>query len=111
MLLRKGVYPYEYMDHWEKFNETSLSQKEDIYIHLNMDVIADADYAYIKRVCKDLGTKSLVEYFDFYVESDALFLADVFNNFRNMHLEIYELDPAHFISAPGLAWQAALTKA
>ena len=110
LLLQKGVYPYEYMDDWEKFNETSLPEKEDFYSHLNMEDITDADYAHAKRVCKDFEIKNLGEYHDLYVQSDTLLLADVFENFRNMCLKIYELDPAKFLSAPGLAWQAALKK-
>ena len=91
------------MDDWEKFNETSLPGKEDFYSHLNMEDITDADYAHAKRVCKDFEIKHLGEYHDLYVQSDTLLLADVFENFRNMCLEIYELDPAKFLSAPGLA--------
>ena len=75
-----------------------------------MEDIADADYAHAKRVCKDFEIKNLGEYHDLYVQSDTLLLADVFENFRNMCLEIYELDPAKFLPAPGLAWQAALKK-
>ena len=63
-----------------------------------------------KRVCKDFEIKNLGEYHDLYVQSDPSVLADVLENFRNMCLEIYELDPAKFLSAPGLAWQAALKK-
>ena len=73
-----------------------------------MEDITDADYAHAKRVCKDFEIKNLGEYHDFYVQIDTLLLADVFENFRNMCLKIYELDPAKFLSAPGLAWQAAL---
>ena len=109
--MQKGVYPYEYMDDWEKFNETSLPEKEDFYSHLNMEDITDADYAHAKRVCKDFEIKNLGEYHDLYVQSNTLLLADVFENFRNMCLEIYEFDPAKFLSARGFAWQAALKKA
>ena len=76
-----------------KFNETSLPEKEGFYSHLNMEDITDADYAYAKRVCKDFEIKNLGKY-DLYVQNDTLLLADVFQNFRNMCLEIYELDPA-----------------
>ena len=62
-MLRKGVYPYEYMDDREKFNETSLLEKENFYSHLNMEDITDADYAHVKRFCKDLK-KHLGEYHD-----------------------------------------------
>ena len=105
-----GVYPSEYMDDWEKFNETSLPEKEDFYSHLNMEGITDADYVHANRVCKEFEIKNLGEYHDLYVQSDTLLLADVFENFRNMFLEIYELDPEKFFPALGLAWQAALKK-
>ena len=110
LLLRKGVYLYEYMDVWEKFNKTSLPEKEDFYSHLNMEDITDVDYAHVKRVCKDFEIKSLGEYYESYVQSDTLLLADVIENFRNMCINIYKLDPAKFLSASGLAWQAALEK-
>ena len=97
------------MDDWEKFNETSLREKEDFYSHLNMEDITDADYVHAKKVCKDFEIKNSGEY-DLYVQSDTLLLADVLENFRNMCLKIYELDPAKFLSAPGLVWQVALIK-
>ena len=106
LLLRKGVYPYKYMDDWEKFNEKSLPEKEDFYSN-----ITDTDCAHAKRVYKDFEIKNLGEYHDLYVQSDTLLLADVFENFRNMCLKIYKLDPAKFLSGPGLAWQAALKTA
>ena len=74
-----------------------------------MEDITDTDYAH--GVCKDFETKNLGEYHDLYVQSNTLLLADVFENFRNMCLEIYEFDPAKFLSARGFAWQAALKKA
>ena len=86
----------------------SLPEKEYFYSHLNMEDITDEDYKHVKRVCKDFMIKNLDEYHDLYVLSDTLLLADVFNNFRNIFLKIYEIDPARFFSAPGLAWQAAL---
>ena len=110
LLLRKGVYPYEYMDSWERFDETSLPDKEAFHSSLNMEDIKDVDHRYPKRVFKNLNNKNLVDYHDLYVQSDTLLLADEFENFRNKCIEIYELDPAHFLSAPGLAWQACLKK-
>ena len=109
LFLEKGVYFYEYMDDWEKFNETSLPET-DFYSHLNMEDITDADYAHVKRVCKEFEIKKLGEYHNLYVKSDTLLLADVSENFRNMCPEIYQLDPAKFLSTPGLAWQGALKK-
>ena len=110
LLLRKGVYPYEYMDDWEKFNETTLPEKEEFYSNLNMEDITDADYMHAKRVCKDFEIKNLGEYHDLYLKSDTLLLADVFKNFRKMCLKIYHLNPVKFLSAPGLVWQAGLKK-
>ena len=72
------------MDGWEKFNETSLPEKEDFYSHLNIEDITDAYYAHSKRVCKDFEIKNLGEYHDLYVQSDTLLLTDLFENFRIM---------------------------
>ena len=110
LLLRKGVYPYEYMDSWEKFNETSLPSKKDFYSNLNMENIDDIDYRHGNNVFKRFKLRNLGEYHDLYVQSNTLLLADVFENFRNTCLKVYELDPAHFLSLPGLAWQACLKK-
>ena len=108
LLLRKGVYPYEYMDSWERFDETPLSDKEAFYSSLNMENITDVHYRHAKKVFRNLNNKNLGHYHDLYVQSDTLLLADVFENFRNNSIEIYELDPSHFLSALGLAWQACL---
>ena len=110
LLLRKGVYPYEYMDNWERFNETSLRNKESFYSNLNMENIEDIDYRHGNNVFKRFKLKNLGEYHDLYVQSDTLLLADVFENFRNTCLKVYELDPAHFLSLPGLAWVVCLKK-
>ena len=85
------------MDDWEKFSKISLSEKEDFYSNLNMEDITDADYVHAEGVCKDFEMKNLAEYHDLYVQSNTSLLADVFENFRNMCLEIYELDPAKFL--------------
>ena len=110
LLLRKGVYPCEYMDNCERFNEMSLPSKDSFYSNLNMENIDDIDYRHGNNVFKRFKLKNLGEYHDLYVQSDILLLADDFENFRNKCLEVYELDPAHFLSLPGLAWQACLKK-
>ena len=109
LLLRKGVYPYEYIDRWERFKEESLPDKESFYGELNKEGISDNDYEHAKNVLNKYS-KNLGEYHDLYVQSDTALLADVFENFRDKCIEIYELDPAHFLSAPGLAWQACLKR-
>ena len=96
LLLRKGVYPYEYMDSWGRFDETSLPDKENFYSSLKMKNITDIDYRHAKIVFKNLNNKNLGDYHDLYVQSDTLLLADVFENFRNICIEIYELDLTHF---------------
>ena len=110
LLLRKGFYPYEYMDNWERFNETSLPSKESFYSNLNMEAIDDIDYRHGNNVFNKFKLNNFGDYHDLYVHSDTLLLADVFENFRDMCLKEYELDPAHFLSLPGLAWQACLKK-
>ena len=110
LLLRKGVYPYEYIDNWERFSEKLLPSKKYFYSNLNMEDISDIDYRHPDNVFKGFKLENLGDYHYLYVQSDTLLLADVFNNFRDMCIKEYELDPAHFLSLPGLAWQACLKK-
>ena len=106
MLLRKGISPYQYRDSWEKFNETTLSNKKAFDSKLNLEDITDKDYSHAQKVFEELKLKSLGDYHNFYVQSDT----DVFENFRNKCIEIHKLDPAYFLSAPRFAWQACLKK-
>ena len=110
LLLRKRIYPYEYIDSRKKFNENTIPPKEAFYSELNLKDISDADYVHVKKVWESFEIKNLGEYHDFFVQCETLLLADVFENFRDNCIEIYELDPADFLSAPGLAWQAYLKK-
>ena len=110
MLLRKGVYPYEYMDGWDKFNEKLIPSKESFYSSLTLENITEIDYIHANNVFKKFKLNNLGDYHDLYVKSDTLLLADVFENFRKACIETYELDTAHLISLPGLAWQACLKK-
>ena len=110
LLLRKGVYPYECMDSWKRFKEESLPDKESFYSKLNNEHITVEDFAHAQKVWNTFNIKNLGEYHDLYVQSDTLLLADVFENSRDKCIETYELDPAHFLSIPGLTWQACLKK-
>ena len=110
LLLRKYIYPYEHMNSRERFHETSLPDKKAFYSELYLKDITDKDYAHAQKVFEEFGLKNLGDYHGLYVQSDTLLLADIFENFRNKCIEIYKLDPAHFLSAPGLAWQAYLKK-
>ena len=87
------------MDSWERFNETSPPRKESFYSELNLEDISDKDYLHVQKVWDVFEIKNLGEYHDLYIQSDTLLLADVFEKFRNTCIEIYELDPAHFLSA------------
>ena len=98
------------MDDWEKFNETTIPEKEEFYSNLNMERIADADYIDTRRVWKDFKIKHLGKYHDLYLRSDSFLSADFLENFRKICLKIYHLDPVKFLSASGLAWHAALKK-
>ena len=101
LLLKKGVYPYEHMDSWKRFKEESLPDKEYFYSELNKKHITDEDYAHAQKVWDIFKIKNLGEYHDLY---DTELLADVLESFRDKCMQIYELDPASFLSAPGLAW-------
>ena len=110
ILLRKGVYPYEYMDEWNKFNEKELPCKGSFYSNLSMEDISDTDYKHANNAFKKFNINNLGEYHDLYVRSDTLLLADIFENFRQSCLKNYRLDLVHFVSLPSLAWQACLNK-
>ena len=110
LLLRKGVYPYEYMDSCEKFEKTSLPAKKNFYSKLNSVGISNYDYTHAKKVWDVFEIKNVGEYHDLYIKTDTLLLADVFENVRNKSIKTCELDPLHFVSVPELAWQACLKK-
>ena len=110
LLLRNGVCPYEFMDSWKRFDETSLPNNENFYSSLNMEGITEVDYRHAKQVLKIFNNKNIDEYHNLYVQSDTLLLADVFEKFKNKCIEINKLYPAHFLFVPGLAWQACLKK-
>ena len=103
LLLRKGVYPYEDMDSWEKFDETTIPPKEAFKSKLNLENITNKDYAHVQKVWEVFKMKNRGEYHDLYVQCDTLLLADVFENFWNKCIETYALDSAHFLTATRLA--------
>ena len=90
------------MDNWEKFDETSIPPKQAYYSELNKKGVSDEDYRHVQKVWEIFETKDLGGTHDLYVQWDTLLLTDVFKNFRNKGIEIYGLDPAYFLSAPGL---------
>ena len=108
LMLRKGLYPYEYMDSWEKFNEPVPLDKECYYSELNNENISDSDVDHVNNVCDAFKINNLGRYHDLYVKFDTALLADVFENFRNKCLSINKLDPVYYLSAPGFFWYSCL---
>ena len=108
LLRRKGVYPYDYVDCLGKLDEKQLPPIEEFYSLLNDEGISQEDYQHAQNVWQEFEIKSMRDYHDLYLESDVLLLADVFENFRNVCLKNYKLDPAWYYTSPGLTWDAAL---
>ena len=108
LMTKKGIYPYDYMNGFEKFSERHLPPKKDFYSKLNDCGITDKEYEHAERIWKTFEIKNLGEYHDLYLKSDVLLLADVFEEFRNICLENYSLDPAWYYTSPGLSWDALL---
>ena len=110
LLVKKGVYPYEYMDSLERFNEGKLPSKDKFYSKLNVSEITDKDYEHACKVWREFGIKNMGEYHDLYLRTDVILLPNVFESFRDVCMNNYGLDPAYFYTAPGLAWKACLKK-
>ena len=110
LLTRKGIYPYEYMDSWDRFKETKLPPIESFYSSLNMSGVSESDYQHAQRVWEEFGIRNLGEYHNLYLGTDVILLENVFKKFRETALAHYGLDPAHFYTLPGLAWKARLKK-
>ena len=106
LLLRKGVYCYDYMDGANRFEETALPPKAAFYNKLTQSHISDADYAHAQLVWKKMDIKTMQEYHDLYLLTDVLLLADCFESFRALSMENYDLDPLHYLTNPGLSISA-----
>ena len=108
LLTRKGVYPYEYINSWDRFEETQLPPISAFYGNLNMSLISEEDYQRAQRVWKQFGILGLGDYHNLYLRTDVVLLANVYEAFRDTCLKHYKLDPVHFYTSPGLAWKACL---
>ena len=97
------------MDDWNRFKETVLPPRA-FYSKLNMSGVSNQDYEHVQRVWSEFGIKDLGEYHDLYLRTDVILVANVFEAFRKVFLDNYGLNPAHFYTAPGLAWKACLKK-
>jgi hypothetical protein len=108
LLLRKGLYPYEFIDSFEKFNLKYLPNIEEFSSSLNFSKITIEDYNHAKSVWQKFNCKTMGDYHDLYVLLDTALLGDVFTVFRKKILSIYKLDPCYFYSIPTLAWNSML---
>ena len=108
LVREKGIYPYEYMDSFKRFDECELPSRDAFFSLLKGRSVSEEDYLKAVRVRNVFGIKNLGEYHDLYLKTDVLLLCDVFERFINVCLEYYGLDPCHYFSSPGLAWDAML---
>ncbi|XP_044019812.1 uncharacterized protein LOC122860176 [Aphidius gifuensis] len=108
LLKRKGAYPYEYTDSFDKLNETSLPPKENFFSKLSNENISDSDYEHAIKVWDTFNIKTLGDYSDIYLQADVLLLADVFENFRKNCISNYGLDPIHYYTIPGYSFDCML---
>ena len=109
LLLRKGVYPYEWVDSYEKLSRSHCDWTiDDFYSHVSGDTISKEDYEHYKKVCESFGCILTSEYHDLYLMTDAVLLADVWQNFQKLCMDVYGLDPCWYYTAPGLSFDAAL---
>ena len=108
LLLRKGVYPYDYMDKWERFNEQQLPSRESFYSRLRDEPCSESDYLHAQNVWREFHCQNIGEYHDLYLKIDVLQLADVWQGYDQVCQTNYNLDPAHYVSAPNLSWDAML---
>ena len=102
LISQKGVYPYDFMDSFEKFNQTELPTKDQFYSILNDQHITDDEYDHANKVWNTFMIKTMGEYHDLYLVSEMLLLTDVFENFRKTCMQYYKLDPCHYFTSPGL---------
>lgn len=108
LLCRKNPFPYEYVDKYEKLEETKLPPEECFYSSLTDSHVSEEDYKHAQNVWTSFGLRTLGEYSDLYLKTDVLLLADVFENFRSTCQATHSLDAAHYFGAPGLSFDAML---
>ena len=108
ILIKKGIYPYEYMDSFDRFNESKLPEIKDFYSTMKGSTVSEKEYNHAQNVWNELKIKNLKEWHDLYLKTDVILLADVFESFRDISMKIYDLDPCHYYTVPGLAWDAML---
>ena len=106
LLLTKGVFPYEYIDSWHRFEETTIPSQKSYYHRLKLEECSDDDYSHVHKMWKAFDHKNIGDDNNLYVRSDVLLLNDIFEGFRELSIKTYGLDPCHYYSAPGFTWDA-----
>ena len=106
LMKKKGVYPYDYMNSFQKFGDQQLPPKEEFYSILTDEGISDEQYEHAQKLWDIFGVNTMGDYHDLYLKSDILLLADIFENFRKTCLRYCKLDPVHCFTSPGLSWDA-----
>ncbi|XP_047039598.1 uncharacterized protein LOC124644335 isoform X1 [Helicoverpa zea] len=110
LLTRKGVYPYDYMSQWERYEDTCLPSKNHFYNSLTNELISDEDYEHAQSVWSVFNIQNMGMYTDLYLKTDVLLLTDIFESFRKTCKRYYNLDPAFYLTAPSLSFDAMLLK-
>ena len=108
LMKKNGVYPYDFMDGFDKFDYKELPTKNEFFSMFTQEGITNEQYQHAQQGWDTF--KSMGEYHDLYLKSDVLLLADIFENFRSTCLQYYKLDPTHYFTSPGLSWSAMLKR-
>ena len=108
LILRKGVYPYSYIDTYDKFNDVQLPSKINFYNNLNNTECSDNDYSHAELVWDKFKCKKILDYHNIYLKLDVLLLSDIWNNFRETCMNNYKLDASYYYTSPGLSWSSML---
>jgi hypothetical protein len=108
LLYAKGIFPYEWFDTFNKFDDVELPPRDSFYSNLNEEGITEEEYARARNVWTTFNCQKFKDYHDLYLKTDVIFLADVFENFGDLSLKTYELDPAQYVPTPSLTWDACL---
>ena len=108
IMISKGIYPYDFIDSFDKLNTVGLPSKDSFYSRLTDSKINDKDYKTAQQNYEILKCKSFMDYHKYYLTSDVLLLTDIWYNFKNLCMDIYKLDPIYYYTAPSLSWDAFL---
>ena len=110
LMIRKGVYPYEWMDNYYKLFATALPKRREFFSTLVSEGISNSEYAHAQNVWDTFKCKTFKDYHNLYLKADVLLLADAWENFRESIYEMFGIDCVYSYTTPGLGWEAYLKK-